>query len=332
MIERPRVKPHVAIVLVSPGNVLVKGPGLFVRYTGDAVPVLLDVAKLLDGSRTRDAIVRESGHATEDVADVIEALVADRVLEDAAEEEKLALSPAQRARLDPQLQLFSHLSSTPSIHQGRLRDARVAVLGGGATAEALARLIESSGVGKVERKGIEDPLRVVADDLRPLVRGRDHAVLALDAPYRIAFLAMNEAALAERTPWTAVMLDDLDASVGPTVFPGESACWRCYDVRTIGAHPNMERLLAYQARAPPPTRPLGLPGFAEAAAAFAAQAVTLTVSRAVPPPLAGRVLRISLLDMRAERHRVLRLPRCPACSPSDVPDVDRYALSRVDLP
>lgn len=329
--ERPRVKPHVAIVLVSPGNVLVRGPALFVRYSGDAVAVLLDVVRLLDGDRTVAQVVRESGHKAEDVLDVLETLTGDKVLEDAAEVE--GTTSEERAQLDPQLQLFSHLTTRPAAAQQRLREARVVVLGDGRAAATVTRLLRASGAQRVEAKDLGDPRRVLARDLVALIDGADHVVLALEAPYRVAFLAMNEATLSASIGWTALMMDGPDATIGPTVVPRQSACWRCYDLRAKGAHPNMERLLAYEAHAPlDATRPVGLAAFSETAAGFAAQAVVLTISGTVVPPLAGRVVRLSLLDLRATPERVLRMPRCPACSRSEVPDVDRYALEPVDLP
>jgi hypothetical protein len=55
------------------------------------------------------------------------------------------------------------------------------------------------------------------------------------------------------------------------------------------------------------------------------------LSRAVRPPLAGRVVTLDLLTLAGTPHRVLRLPRCPACSPDPVPDVDRLAMDPVTL-
>ena len=312
--EKPRLKPHVAVVPVSPGNLLLRGPALFVRYSGDAVEPLLRLLPLVDGTRALPALARDAGLSEQDARDLLEALAADRVLEDAAHDEGLRLPPAERERLDPQLQLWSHLTSNPSRAQNRLADAKVAVLGDGEAARATRAALEASGARVVDA-----------------FEGADHAVLALDEPRVVDLLAWNERALAAKVPLTFVVLDGLGASVGPTVIPGQTACWRCYDLRVKGTHPNLERLLAYEASLQKPPRRVGMPAFAQVAGAFAAEAVALTLTRAVVAPLAGWVLRISFLDLHAEKHRVLRIPRCPACSRGDVPDVDRYALEPVTL-
>lgn len=313
--DRPRLKPHVAVVPVSAGNLLLRGPALFVRYSGDAVEPLLRLLPFVDGTRDAAALAHESGLAEPDVRDLLDALAQDRVLEDAAADEPLRLADAERARLDPQLQLWSHLTSKPARAQNRLAAARVALLGDeGEAARAVRVALEASGV-RVDGA----------------LEGADHAVVAMDDRRLADLLAWNERVLAAGVPTTFVVLDGLEASVGPTVIPGQSACWRCYDLRVKGTHPNLERLLAYEAHARDRPRRVGMPAFATVAGAFAAEAVALTLSRAVVAPLAGWALRVSFLDLHAEKHRVLRIPRCPACSRGDVPDVDRYALEPVTL-
>lgn len=309
---RPRMKPHVAFVPLDDENVLVRGPALFLRYGGEAVPVLRAMLPLLDGTRPPDEIARAVGQPVQDVRDLLEALAADKVVEDAAEDEAPRLAPEEAARLAPQLQAWSHLSGSPGRAQNRVAAARVHLAGAGTLADVLARTLRAAGVGEVSEAV---PLEAAT-----------HAVLALDAPDPRAFLAMNDRCLAARVPWTGVLLDGIEATAGPTVLPGQTACWRCYDLRAKGAHPNLGRLLLYEAAPKPPLAPLALPSFAPVVGAWAAQAVLVALAGAGVPPLAGHALRIDLLEMQARRHRVLRIPRCPACSTSDVPDVDRYAL------
>lgn len=375
--ERPRLKPHVALVPVGPESVLLKGPGLFVHYGGEGIDGLLRLLPLVDGTRDSATLARESGLPEQDVRDALEALVQDGALEDADDDAALPLDVEARARLAPQLGILSHLTSHPARAQARLAEARVLVLGAGALGAAVADALVAGGVGivgladeapvqphdrmaaaharategetraaslarwlgqrpgaRVERVLLSSPdsRRLFADELRRVARGWTHVVVASDMLMPWLFLQANEACLAERVTWTGAFLDELEASVGPTVIPGQSACWRCYDLRTKGAHPNLERLLAFEAhrqdaRAPP----LGFSTFATLAGAWTAQAVLTHVSRAALPPLVGEVLRLRFLDLHAQKHRVLRMPRCPACTPTSIPDVDRYALDPVTL-
>lgn len=329
--ERPRLKPHIAFVPVARDNVLIKGPDLFVRFSGEAVPALLKLVERLDGTRTLPELARDTGLSEEDVRDLLDALAADKALEDAAHDEELLAPAASREALAPQLRLLSHLTANPALAQNRLTRARVLVLGRGGVASAVVAQLRAMGVGHVEAQEPADARLVFASDLAATMPGWDHVVLASDAPLPQTFLEVNEAALSAGGEWTGVFLDGLDATVGPTVIPFQSACWRCYDLRAKGAHPNLERLLVYEANVGAPPAPLALPGFAAIAGAWCAQAVALALAKTGLPPLAGHVQRVSMLEMRAERHRVLRIPRCPACTRSSIPDVDRYSLEPVTL-
>lgn len=303
---RPRVKPHLAFVPLDSENVLVRGAGVFLRYGGEAVPVLLRMLPHLDGTRDADAIAQATGDAPQDVRDILDGLTADRLVEDAAADE----TPRAPAAAE-QLAVWSHLSGRPATAQNRVAAARVLVVGEGALADAAIHALRAAGVGHIAR-GAE------------AATGHTHVLVCADAPDPRTFLRHNERILALDAPATFACLDGLDATLGPTVLAGQTPCWRCYDLRAKGAHPHMQRLVAFEAAGVRATSP-SLPSFAAIAGAWVAQAIVLTLSGATLPPLAGHVARISFLDLDARRHRVLRLPRCPACSAAPIPDVDRYA-------
>lgn len=310
---QPRVKPHIAFVPMGEDALLVRGPTLFLNYSGEAVPVVRALLPLMDGTRSVEDLSRAVARSAEDTREIVQSLLADRVVEDALRDEAAAFDTV---RFAPQVAVWSHLSSMPAAAQNRIGRARIALLGEGAVADAAARILEGAGVGAVIRA--EKPTAC------------DHLALASDFLDPPRFLEVNEACLREGIPWTGAFLDGIDASVGPTVIPRQTACWRCYDLRAKGAHPNMDRLMAYEA-ARPAAAPFALPSFAPLVGSWLSQAVLVAVSGATSPPLAGHVARVELLEMRSERHRVLRIPRCPACSTSDIPDVDRYTLGEVEV-
>jgi bacteriocin biosynthesis cyclodehydratase domain-containing protein len=300
----PRLKPHVAIAQLDDENVLVRGAGVFLRYSGEAVPVLLAMAPLLDGTRDAARLAKETGLPEADVRDVVQGLVEDRLVEDAAADE----APTTPGG-DPQTRAWSILTHRPHAAQRRAASARMLVLGSGEVADHARRALEALGVARVSTVGEADT--------------QDHVVVCTDEPDARGFAEANERALAAGVPATYAFLDGAEATIGPTVIPRESACWRCYDLRALGAHPNPERWMMARAIARPPvarfaTWPMLVGG-------QVAQAALVAVAGAGVPPLAGHVSRVDLLTLQARRHRVLRIPRCPACSGADVPDVDRYA-------
>lgn len=103
----------------------------------------------LDGRSSCDELERQFG--ARQVEDVIRPLRELEALEDAGDDE--LIPPAERQRLDRQLRYFSDLThdggATPSVCQGRLRAARVAVLGVGGLGGRVAWELACCGVGEL---------------------------------------------------------------------------------------------------------------------------------------------------------------------------------------
>lgn len=178
--------------------------------------------------------------------------------------------------------------------------------------------------------------RFDSDELQRLVKGRAHVLVALESPDSTLLAAVNEACLKQDVPWTPAELYGPVAHIGPTVLPRKGACWRCYDLRRKGAQPGLDRFLMYEKHreAQPdvgePREGL-LPSFAPVAGSIAAQEAMTSIARFTQPALLGRVLVFDFITWTSQRHRVLRLPRCPACGAAEIADLDRFDMEPVYL-
>jgi bacteriocin biosynthesis cyclodehydratase domain-containing protein len=186
----------------------------------------------------------------------------------------------------------------PSLAARRLRAASVSLVGESAVAEEAARLLP----GRVRRQAFdEEPAGGI--------------VVAAPAPSQLPLLARwNERCLEAAVPWLLVLpFNGRFASVGPLFVPGESCCYACLVGRRASALADGADLLALE-RAPAPY-PVGR-GLAAALGGLAATAVAGWLARAGQVPT-GTLLALELEDgIRMTRHRVLRVPRCAACSPA----------------
>ena len=110
------------------------------------------------------------------------------------------------------------------------------------------------------------------------------------------------------------MIDDLVAYVGPLVVPYQTACFECFLRRRYSNLDEADAREAVELR-PDGARVVGLH---PAISAVAAGAAALELSKFFLPlhaaRQAGYLLTFNLLASRAGRHRVLKVPRCPACS------------------
>jgi bacteriocin biosynthesis cyclodehydratase domain-containing protein len=191
------------------------------------------------------------------------------------------------------------LGGEPAEAESRLRGSRVAVVGRSDCAQELPRLLGAL-VGTVVSREWEG--RADAD-----------VAVAAPAPGELPRLERwNERRLDDGVPWLQVLpFNGRFAGIGPLFLPGETCCAACYEQRRAAAL-GERTLYAALARAP-----ASYPQWSGLGAALAGLAATLLVRwlGAADPAVPGTLFALELEDgLRIDAHRVLRVPRCGACS------------------
>ncbi len=273
--ERPLLAPWLRRAKAGATLLLEYGDSI-VALEGEAVDRLLP---LLDGS-----------HPLEDLEPAQRAAVAMLAAEGVvvpgpavADEEALREAAAERL--------------APSLVAERLARSRTVVAGSGVLAEEAHRLLP----GKAERVGWESPLGEV-----------DLAVAAPASRELHLLPAWNERMLDAPRPWLLVLpFNGRFGTVGPLFVPGETCCYACFLHRRAAALPDPADFDALQTvPAPYPT--------GRSLAALLAGAAALVATRWLArreATLAGWFLAIEPAGRLAvTRHRLLRVPRCEACS------------------
>ena len=273
------------------GRLLFEHAGHVVELEGRAVGALLPaLLPLLDGAHTVREIVEILGGAAEAPVAKALALLHDHGL--------LVDGPA----VDDAAACYvaSVCSSTPAAAAGALASSQVAVLGSAPAGAEVSRLLESAGAGTTRWASAAS--------------SRPHADLIVAAPAaeEVEQLAgVNEQCLRDETPWLVLLpTDGRFAAVGPLYVPGQTACHACYLLRrgaTSGYEADFPLLAGRPVRAP-------MPVAASAITAGLAALICLRWLGARDPTLPGVLHAVELQGALAStRHRVLRVPRCPAC-------------------
>jgi thiazole/oxazole-forming peptide maturase SagC family component len=143
------------------------------------------------------------------------------------------------------------------------------------------------------------------------------AIVAQDTLTPLFCQQFNAVALQHKAPWLSVALDGLDGLVGPLFVPHQTACYVCYEMRLES---NLLHYEAYQMGkqaaaqlASDYNQPfIGLPGFADVVAGFAATECVRLIATEYTFT-AGSIMRINFQGGSVEINEVLKLPRCPAC-------------------
>jgi bacteriocin biosynthesis cyclodehydratase domain-containing protein len=248
---------------------------------------------------------------------------------------------------------------SPTLLRKALAEARIAIVGNGVLGDAVRLLlmdmpcgsitvIESSSVARARDATGIGPLRgssgtsvhgtVAARSLpRPkdaaqwieAVAGHDWVVAAQDCFEPEELAALNQAALQLSVPWSLVCFDGYEGWVGPTFVPGQTACFSCFRRRLFAGaaepkHIFMDpRIRVYRIPSPWLAGPETGAWISLLTSIFALELIAAMQGRSFT---LNQMLIVHRLNLTFQRESVLRLPRCPDCSPrGDAPIVNVFS-------
>jgi bacteriocin biosynthesis cyclodehydratase domain-containing protein len=275
-------------LLLEHGQAVVVLEGAAVRAF---LPALLP---LLDGTRTRDDLVRTLGTPAHPAVDLaLETLASEGLLVDGPD-----VLPGMQATAHGIAALFD---LSPAVATERLASAAIGVAGSSPVGLAVGRLLRAAGVGRVAYEGWKVTARL------------DLAVVAPAADEFEELDPWNRAANESGARWLPVLpYDGRFAAIGPLVIPGESCCYECV-VRRREANLEYGDRLREIERAPLAAR--ADPAFEMLLAGLAAHLALRWIGGrdgSLPGVLHAVEARPAL---SLGEHHVLRVPRCPVCSP-----------------
>jgi bacteriocin biosynthesis cyclodehydratase domain-containing protein len=292
----PRIAPWYRVA-TAPNRVVLEYGQRIVSLGGAAaaslVPALLP---LLDGTRTVDEIVRALGEPVRPAVErALERLDEHGVLLDGAPlPDDVAPSVAATADLLAALEP----SRRPTELAGTLQGATAVVVGEGAAAAAIRRLLRRSGIRADRGVAFEG--------------GADLVVCAPSPGELPSLRDWNRRALAVGQPWLQVLpFDGRYAAVGPLYLPDDTCCYECFRLRraaNLGAADELP--LLEDAPAPYPGTPPLDALVAGLAGLLALQWLALRSHCAPAAFYAFELVPTFALAL----HYVHRVPRCPVCS------------------
>lgn len=151
-----------------------------------------------------------------------------------------------------------------------------------------------------------------------VVSGSDFIVNCIDEGNLSLVYKLNRACLRTKTPWISIASSGFEIVLGPTVYPGETACYVCYRMRMIACADNPEASFDFESFL---DRRKSDDGGRRANLVFgpstAGHLAGMEVLKALCLPellvTRGRIQVVDLRDFSSVTHVVLRKPWCPAC-------------------
>lgn len=257
-------------------------------------PVYVELARAVDGVRTRDEIIRslQEHFSTEEVETALSRLTAMGLLTALPE----TMLPAHAA-------LWTSLGISPSAAGERLARWRVGVvaLNKGRNAELMCSTLQSMGVPLARDAQTANALVVVVDD---------YLQAELDA--------FNRARVQDARPWTIVRSNGAVGLVGPLFRPGCSPCWACVAER-MRLNRVVETFLRSGVRGSRHFHPtMAIESVEVATCHLAALEIAKGFVLDQTAPLQDRLLSINMLTLETEWHPVVQRPQCSACGRPDM--------------
>ena len=230
-------------------------------------------------------------------------------------------------------------------------DAHITLVGHGVLGEAIRQhltqasfgsitMIQSSSVAKAgASKGIEQarssavPRPQDANQWLEFAKDSDWIVAAQDCFEPEELTAINSAALQCSTPWSLVCLDGYEGWLGPTFVPGETACFSCFNRRLLAGAGETRHIFmdpgvkVYKVPSPWSVGPESSAWVGLLTSMFALELIAAIQGHSFT---LNNMLIVHRLNLTFQRESVLRLPRCPDCSPrgaAPAQNVFSHALS-----
>jgi len=144
----------------------------------------------------------------------------------------------------------------------------------------------------------------------------DCLVVTSDFGSTTVFREWNRFCIKGKLHYLPVMLMDLVGYIGPIVVPGETACFECLQARQNSHIEHPKRRRALEAAAFEGQHIVGFhPSMASILGDIVVLELTKLYGQLVPPPKIGTLIEVDLLETRLTGRKVLKVPRCQACSP-----------------
>jgi bacteriocin biosynthesis cyclodehydratase domain-containing protein len=306
-------------------ELLLKGPGIHT--------LVEPLIRLLGDSRGREDIVEAfPGHLRSEVHALLQDLLDRRLI---TEQPPATSSDGGAEAL--QASFWRSFGDVGEVAFSRLGDATVLVVGANEVSRAVVRSLLTMKLGRVAlashpildnvlipwANGNQSAREKRVEELHREPRDEDFegcqlVCAACDFGSPDALLEMSRQALRSRKPFLPVWLSNMVGYVGPVTYPFETACLRCYHVRTDSNNRGFEAARAVRrfVASDPDARYAGgfLPPMAGVIGQIAGMEIVKFLGGLVPADTIGRVIEVNLVSFASSVRRVLKVPRCPDCS------------------
>lgn len=134
---------------------------------------------------------------------------------------------------------------------------------------------------------------------------------------------LNKVCLERGITWTSCRTFGFEIDIGPTVIPGETPCYKCFDLRRKGNINFYDEYILLENYLKANEFYIGNLNI-DIGAGFAALEVLKILTNFTDPATYANIFSFNLLTFESRLHPILKLPRCPHCGS---PSIDRPTIN-----
>jgi len=152
-------------------------------------------------------------------------------------------------------------------------------------------------------------------EISGIVKNVDLAVICIDEFDPEFYDEFNLACLEVNRTWTMCRLDGFEFHIGPTVIPGETPCYKCYELRRKSNLTSFEEYIIFENYARKNKFLWESFNIIPLVDLLAFEIIKI-LTDFVYPVTYGKVFSFNLLSFKSHLDPVLKLPHCPHCGKS----------------
>ncbi len=165
------------------------------------------------------------------------------------------------------------------------------------------------------------PLKKQIQNASDIPKGIDLLVLCEDTFDPQQFDLINQICLETNTTWVSYRNLGLKFEIGPTIYPFETACFKCYSLRKSGAMSSYDNYIASQQNIVDNDIKIGSMN-----QSFGSDLLIMDIIKTLTnfsrSSTYNNIFSFNLISFESENHPILRIPRCPQCGASNKKPLD----------
>jgi ribosomal protein S12 methylthiotransferase accessory factor len=179
------------------------------------------------------------------------------------------------------------------------------------------------GIQSIDVKGAAELGAALSElGVRVVKRAPDFTVILVNDYLERRLAELNQAHVAEGTPWLLVQPAGAFPLVGPVFRPGESACWTCLFDRMI-RNREVKGFLDRGTAQRVAVSPLAKNPFGQSGLQLAAVEIAKAIASGFRTELRNHIVSLDLMGSAIAKHYVPRRPQCPSCGAKKLRDPRR---------